>query len=127
MSAHNEKGLTLVEVLAATVILGILILAFLNISGYSSLSHLKSDQIIDAQRIAEEELSKARFYLKANNALPANPVIPGYTIILQLTDFASPSNYNSSSFLEEHYSLQAVVLVSSVPKILTVTVSWGTP
>ncbi|CAG7648251.1 prepilin-type N-terminal cleavage/methylation domain-containing protein [Paenibacillus allorhizosphaerae] len=122
---HNEKGLSLIEVMAAMVILGILVISFMNISGYSILSNGKSSQLVDARLVAEDQLNKARLFIRANNALPSNPAVTGYKVIYQLSDMTNAGNYSTSAFLAHHISLQAVVLIQSVPKILTVTVSWS--
>lgn len=125
MNVWNEKGLTLVEAMAATVILSLVVITFLNISGYSTLSNQKSDRRVEAQNIAEEQLSSARDYVRINNGLPANPSVPGYSVTIQQTDLGNPAAYNTTTFQPNHVSLQAVVLLSGIPKLLTVTVSWS--
>jgi prepilin-type N-terminal cleavage/methylation domain-containing protein len=50
MTLKNEKGLTLIEVLGAMMILSIVVIAFVNLSGYTSLTLQKSDSSIEALR-----------------------------------------------------------------------------
>ncbi|WP_127579686.1 type IV pilus modification PilV family protein [Paenibacillus koleovorans] len=128
MYGNNERGITLVESLAAAVILGIVIIAFVTVSNYSLLADTKSDRDIEVQRIAEEQLNLARDYaLRHNGALPANPEIEGYSVTLQQTDFAPSAtiSYTTTAFGTNHFSLQGVILVNKAPKLLTVTVSWN--
>jgi prepilin-type N-terminal cleavage/methylation domain-containing protein len=131
---RNQKGLTLVEVLASTVILSIIILMFLNISGYSVLSNRKDDLRIDGLRLAERVLNEERSKL-TSQILPvawnySGPTTEGpYTITVQHADLTSAfNNYDRTAFKKNRVSLQSVILfennASLVPQLLTVTVSW---
>ena len=122
---RGEKGLSLIEVMAVIVILGILVLSFMNISGYSLLSRSQSVQRVEARHVAEDQLSKARVYLRTQQALPPNPAVPGYAVTYQLSEMSNLGQYAAPSAAARHISLQAVVLIQAVPKILTVTVSWS--
>lgn len=128
MRLKNERGITLIEVMAASVILGILVVSFLSFSGYSILAGKKSDRSTEAQRIAEKQLNIARQSISEDpTKLPAKPTVPGYDVTIQATDLVNTINYVSTSFLANHISLQAIVFMNSTPKVLTVTVSWSGP
>jgi hypothetical protein len=111
--------------MAASVILGILVVSFMSFSGFSLFAAKKSDRSIEAQRIAEKQLNIARQYVSMNPTLPAKPTVPGYEITIQATDLVNNINYITTSFLANHISLQAIVFMNSIPKVLTVTVSWS--
>lgn len=120
-----DKGFTLIEALASTIVLSILVISFMSFSGFSVLAGNKSNHIIEASRIAEQQLNIARYYIHANNSVPADPIEAGYVVTLQTTDLVNPANYMMSSYQPNHTSLQAIVLIDAIPKILTVTVSWS--
>jgi prepilin-type N-terminal cleavage/methylation domain-containing protein len=125
MNLRADKGMTLLEVLASTTILSIVVIAFLNLSGYSLLANKKSTQIVDAQHVAEQQLHYARDYIKTDNALPPNFTKDKYTITFQHSSLANPSAIDQSSFKPMHFSLQAMVYINAQPRILTATVSWS--
>jgi prepilin-type N-terminal cleavage/methylation domain-containing protein len=58
--AQNDKGLTLIEVLAAVTILSILILIFTNVSASTSKSSSQTDKKSVALRLAEIKMNKLR-------------------------------------------------------------------
>ena len=55
---HNEKGLTLVEILASFVILSILIIAFLTLFGQSAKQNRLSEEVMDATYIAQRNMEE---------------------------------------------------------------------
>jgi prepilin-type N-terminal cleavage/methylation domain-containing protein len=57
---NNERGLTLIEVLAATVILSIVLTAFITVSNYTMASRSTSDKKTEALRLAEDVINKYR-------------------------------------------------------------------
>jgi len=126
---RNERGVTLIEALAAVVILGIVVSAFAAISNYTFLAGNHSDKQTNVQSFAKEQLDYARDYALQTNTKPADTTTAdGYKITFQLTALASPASYDQSSFQTNHYSLQGMVLIDKTPKLLTVTVSWeGAP
>lgn len=125
---RNERGVTLIEALAAVVILGIVVSAFAAISNYTFLAGTHSDRQTNVQSLAKEQLDYARDYVLQTNTKPADTTADGYRITFQLTGLASPASYSQSSFQPNHYSLQGMVLIDKTPKLLTVTVSWeGAP
>ncbi len=126
LKIKDQRGFTLIEAMGSAVILGIIVISFLSFSEYSLLASRNSNQTIEAQRIAEEQLNITRLYIENHNALPINPIVAGYEVFLQHADFVdNPPTYITTSFQSKHYSLQAVVLINSAPRLLTVTVSWS--
>jgi prepilin-type N-terminal cleavage/methylation domain-containing protein len=125
MNVRDERGLTLIEVLAATVILSIVVVGFLHMSGYLALSATQAERSAEALRIAEEQAGLARQYVREFQAPPPDPTVPGYTVTIQETDLLhNPSLYDTTSFGPHHVSVQSVVLLQDDPVLMTVTVSW---
>lgn len=123
---NNEKGMTLIEALAAATLLSIFVIMFMTISSYSILANNKSNYSFDAYQIAEEHLHLARDYVRQHNALPANPTVPGYSVMIQTTELEhNPSGYDKAQFGLHHVSLQSIVLIHLNPVVMTVTVSWS--
>jgi prepilin-type N-terminal cleavage/methylation domain-containing protein len=132
---QNERGLTLIEVLAAIVILGIVVVAFLDISNFSLAAGKNSDEFEEAMRLAENRLSIARelVYTKPGEILD-KPVeqmekVDEFTVIYQLTNLSNPTPlvYKTDGFQSEHVSLQSIITNSNQANLLTVTVTWGDP
>jgi prepilin-type N-terminal cleavage/methylation domain-containing protein len=126
--AHNERGLTLIEVLAAMTVLCILIFVFVDLSHFSAASEQRSSRFEEALRLAEAKLAlaKSKAYTDPASLFNAPETEGGYTIIYQLTNLAaSPEAYDRSAFRENHVSLQSVVQVGEGAALLTVTVTWG--
>ncbi|HEY0827405.1 MAG TPA: prepilin-type N-terminal cleavage/methylation domain-containing protein [Bacilli bacterium] len=133
----NDKGLTLIEVLGGLIILSIVIVVFMNISGYTSQSFGKTDKKEAAVRLAENTLAEKRNAIAKAESLPdsgsqgvATTVIGGYSVtiydtILTNTAYALPAGTTV------HVSVQAIVLLKKTtspfdkePRLITVTVSW---
>lgn len=129
----DQRGASLVEVLGASVILGIVVTAFLALSQHMALADRTADLETRALRLAEEKLSYASDQLRNNNGLPANQQeADGFSVVYQIAALGSgtdPVAYNDQSFGPKHLSLQTIVTVSEngkpTPALLTVTVSWG--
>lgn len=124
MPIRNEKGTTLVEVLAATIVLGIVVTAFLNLSHYTLFANQKSSAAVEARHIAEEQLNVARALIAANPAASlTNPTVPGFTVLLQLSNYGTAPP-ETPGLPPNRFSMQAVVMHGHAPKMLTVTVAW---
>jgi prepilin-type N-terminal cleavage/methylation domain-containing protein len=138
---RNEKGLTLLEVLAATVILSLVVLMFLNISSFSIMSNRNDDLRVNALRFAEQKLNEYRSTYAA-----AVPVLQNWADLNPALDPASPygvyvqqsgiqnQTFSTAVFTNRKFvSLQSIILfrdastapATLVPRILTVTVYWG--
>lgn len=57
-NAFNERGMTLVEVLASTIIISIILVTFLMIFGQTARTNIASETIIDSTYIAQSEMEK---------------------------------------------------------------------
>jgi Tfp pilus assembly protein PilV len=141
----NEKGLTLLEIIAAALILSFIVLAFADISGYSRLSFAKSDKKNVALRLAEQKLKDIRNTIESTNPaintqnmvttpFPSNT---DYSYTISDTPLTETPTYTNQTTTANRVSLQAVVLMDSgttnpgpppttiyVPRLITVTVSW---
>ncbi|HZG56046.1 type IV pilus modification PilV family protein [Paenibacillus sp.] len=129
MPLRNERGFTLLEALASMVILGFVVVGVMNLSGYTMNANARATSMEEAQQIAEEKLSIVREHIRANDALPAPLVYPidEYTVTIQADDDLENVTYDASSFAPRHTSLQAHALIGGMPRLVTVTVSWGEP
>lgn len=126
MRLRSQRGMTLVEAMAASVILILVVFTFANISDYSFLAFRKNNRNAEALQVAEQQLNEAKTYLKLHQALPQNTTQSVYTVKFQKSAWtgASPS-YDMSGVLNGHVSLQSVVLLGAAPALVTVTVSWS--
>jgi len=126
MPLRNERGLTLIEALAAMVVLGFVVVGLLHITGYASLASVRSANEADALRIAEEQLAIVRETARASGALPNVRVysVGGYAVTVQ-DSLLNQVTYNATTFGPKHLSLQAHALIGGAPRVVTVTVSWG--
>lgn len=66
--SHNEKGLTLVEVLASIVILSIVVTTFLLVFTQTAKTTLQSEETVDATYIAQTEMENV--YEMSRDASP---------------------------------------------------------
>lgn len=136
---RNEKGLTLIEALAAVAIMGILAISFLNISSYVSNSRMMEQRNQEALRIAVEKLNQQRVQfasippVAAGSSLisfPDETVNGLYRVKIQHGPIGSVPN--TSNLLKHQTSVQGIILIKDtangnkvIPRTLTVTVSWG--
>jgi len=120
MTISNEKGMTLTEVLTAMAILGMVVVLFLNISGYSSLAVKRSSDLVDLRTIAEKQLHTAREQIKTTGAVPADEIIDGVNVYYRISDDHDGGAAGSN---DPELAMQAIVLLGGQPQWLTVTVS----
>jgi prepilin-type N-terminal cleavage/methylation domain-containing protein len=147
----NERGLTLIEVLAVTVILSIVLTAFITVSNYTMASRSTSDKKTEALRLAEDVINQYRStYANPSTgnltvtsstintiiviADPAPESTTDYRIKIQHSKVESKTNTNTSYSLNNlktnYVSLQSIVTDKNTtdntvtPRLLTVTVSW---
>lgn len=130
---RDQRGASLVEVMGASAILGIVVAAFLALSQYLALSERATDTETEALRLAEQRLARASAHVRDYGAPPADePDADGFSVAYRMTllgEGDDPVEYEAQSFGPKHLSLQTVVPVASgglpLPALLTVTVSWG--
>ena len=66
----KEKGLTLIEVILSLVILGIIIVPFLNMFIFSTMANRKSENILDATYVAQNIMEQRYNESKDGNEIP---------------------------------------------------------
>ncbi len=120
--SNDERGATLLEVLGAAVILGIVVILFSNLFGYSLLAGKRSSDLLDVRGVAEQELHLARAAIKQNGQTPADRTVNGLFVDYSLT-VQPPTSPPAGRTQSEAFTLQAVVSVQGSPRWLTVTVS----
>ncbi len=136
MIRNEKKGLTLVEAMAATLIVAIAAVAFAGLSGSLSLGHKKTSNKEQARLIAESKLNEMRSnktVLAQWIAAPSQESVSQgnveYHIYKQVTPMES--SLKPSPFTNDNNaaSVQAIVLLPSAaantPYIYSVTVTWG--
>jgi prepilin-type N-terminal cleavage/methylation domain-containing protein len=136
---RNERGLTLIEVLAAVVILTIVVLTFINFSSFSTLSTNKTDKKAGALRLAERTMNSLRDTVYTNatmmniNSLPT-PTLPpdlvgsGYIITMSNSAVIANPSY-SPALYPNKVSLQEIFILKnpsniSTTYLITIIVSW---
>jgi len=129
---RDERGVTLVEVLAAAAILAMIVIGFTRLSYLTTRVDAGIDRKSEAARIANSVLAQTREIVMSTHAAPANlepaSPVPGYRIYLQLAPIQAIS-YETDKFQDSsHVSVQSVVPVSDngtlQPFLLSVTVYW---
>jgi prepilin-type N-terminal cleavage/methylation domain-containing protein len=134
---RNEKGVTLVEVLAALVLIGLAVTLFVSLSGTAALSSQTEDRRSAAMEIAENELNLWKGRLKAGEALPTvlpyiypDTAYPGYSVRLLAPKILNASSDLSTLYdgqlagLSRHVSMQTIVYRGGQPHLVTIVVSW---
>ncbi|WP_438445781.1 type IV pilus modification PilV family protein [Gorillibacterium sp. sgz5001074] len=142
---RSQKGMTLIEVMAAVVILGILVVSFTNISNYLFASERKYDRSVEALNLAEGITNEVRSALMAGstpakynvsiNPLTGTETYNSRTYTYKITRSAYSTDSSTALNLASpvpgntQRSLQSMYLVKNqsgvlVPEWLTVTVSW---
>jgi len=137
---RDDKGLTLIEVLAAIVILSVVILAFVNISGYTAQSSSKSDKKAGALRLAELTMNTLRNTVDSSSSImnvftlptptPPPPNANGYSIAMSETLLTATPSYSVAEFankvsLQDIFILHDPVSNTDVNHLITITVSWA--
>lgn len=135
----SQRGITLLEVLAAITILSIIGIVLLNSVGFTTSSFVKSDQKVEALRIAESELTVRMYAIGSSTTLPnicsteckvvktVNSKGSIYTVTFIETSLVATPAYNYTS-PNPFVSLQAIAVMknggSSEQRLITVIVSW---
>jgi|GEM_PF-3637229 len=143
---NHDKGFTLIEVLAASAILGMVVLSFAFLTSYTANSKMGQDYSSKALAIAKKEMTDFRsLYTNPINRIsashPSNIIDidfeddPAYHISVHHfpldtnISFNPSEHYNMESIQENSVSLQSILLVTEddcpIPHLFTVTVSWN--
>ncbi|MCC2685283.1 MAG: hypothetical protein K0R75_2182 [Paenibacillaceae bacterium] len=136
---RNERGITLIEIMAAVVILSITVVIFTNISQYLSDNTVKDDKRTEALNIANQKLNSVVNAISSTspftgiNTQNATTTIDGYPVTVNETALTNTtgSSFSNIPADERHVSLSSVVLMynsgtgQNEPRLITVTVSWG--
>jgi prepilin-type N-terminal cleavage/methylation domain-containing protein len=125
-----DKGFTIIEVLGAVVILGIVIVAFMGLSGNWALHESKSAIEREAVEIAEEYLRNVQKDPGSCAESNWEKIDDRYIVQCRkdlLNDLVNDgvSQYSTAIGGPKHVSLQTVFLEGNDLKVATVTVSWG--
>lgn len=99
-SSNNEKGLTLVEVLAALVILGILFVGIMTIFPQMTLFNEKTEAKLDTMNLARQEMAVIVKQDKWEKIIFENPVDPLINIPDYLDDTKMESEINILGYTE---------------------------
>ncbi|HEX3015303.1 MAG TPA: prepilin-type N-terminal cleavage/methylation domain-containing protein [Desulfobacteria bacterium] len=135
----NSPGFTLVEVLAAVLILAVASTALINMSSHTLLATSNAGKQDEALQLAQNILNDDRNLIESSDVQPVSnpPSPPGYTtayqIYVQVTPLSAgsvngyttpPSEYQGKN----HVTVQSIVfgtVYSAIqPYVLTVTVYW---
>ncbi|RIE01344.1 hypothetical protein D3H35_23515 [Cohnella faecalis] len=133
---RNEQGTTLIQVLGATIILTMIILAFVSLSQFTTASNKDTDRRDQALLIAEQIVNEIRASTTTTyttgNLTPWSDNTYSYKIIkTALTNGNEPSLSakiitESGVSVRNQVSVQSIMLdgTGTVPQLLTVNVSW---
>jgi len=128
--SRTDSGFTLMEVLGAAVLLGIVIVAFMSLSGNWVLFEHNSSVERKAVEIAEKALREAQGNPASCGGSGWPKTEAGFTVNchqVALSEFekSTPYQYPAELTGTRQKSLQAIVRVNGELKVMTVTVSWG--
>ncbi|UOF90163.1 type II secretion system GspH family protein [Fodinisporobacter ferrooxydans] len=134
---RNEKGLTLIELLVSIVILGAVLLLYINVSSSTRIAEIFSSNQNAAIDVAEQAINTIRNEALLNpNQLPTyDAKNPKFTVAVTsqpLTNTPStaiqitkPAGLNNHAVSLETIVDLSIDNVSYSPYIVNVTVSWG--
>ncbi len=118
---HDQKGMSLIEVLVTIVILGIVFSLISQTTNFVSTATRIHNDKAEAITLAEHELNNALDLLK-NGTTPSSSTQNGYIVQVHINETGTQSPNPATS---KHVSLSGVHVEASKPKVVTVTVSWG--
>lgn len=131
---RDEKGLTLVEVMAGVVLLGLIALTFSQLSHFTSSVFYQTDKQSKALRIAERELHQKTAAIAAAPSVPSvdsqdepPKTVDGFSVRTDETEVGASPAYSPPTY-DNAVSVQSIVILQEggtrTPRLLTVTVSW---
>lgn len=139
LKLNNERGLTLIEALAATAILSLLVVVFITLSNYMMSTKVNTNRAEEASVIAESILSEMRLHpekiLNGNYVKEVPSPTYGNNRKYQVTAYKLTPYINNVSApavaADRLVSLQSLVYTTDAAgstsrklMLLTVTVSW---
>lgn len=96
----EEQGASLIEILGAIIIISIIVVTVLNLSGFTSLSFIKSNDRGEALRTAEKELNKALEVMNSCDELPQSSNRITFSCTDDISNPIYPSDTTSSVLLQ---------------------------
>jgi hypothetical protein len=123
----DENGASLIEIISSLLIIGIIVVTVLNLSGFTSLSFIKSKDRSDAMLLAEQELHKTFDLLASDTPIQSEKINDGFRIVIHKTSMISSPTYNNiPAELDSTVSLQGIGLDKNGTQFLiTITVFYG--
>lgn len=133
---QNERGLTLIEIIAAIAILSIVILSFTQLSSSHRLSDLQSERINEANRIIEQIINEIRSEYTSNSDLPSlistkqnkyNAIYSSkYRFQIQYSAAASSITFaNQCTPTEMLTSIPITLFNNSTSYLISITACWS--
>ena len=131
----NQRGLTLIDILGALAVLGIIMTAFITLSQYVTKADVKTERHTRALLLAEKTMQEQRSELENQSPIPmAGSIYETWSeepFIITIQDLpmgnTTQTDYTVPA-LDNHYSVQTVILLlnggMAEPRLLTVTISW---
>jgi type II secretory pathway pseudopilin PulG len=135
----SEQGITLIEVLAAITILSIITIVLMNSLGFTTLAFMRSDNKVEALRIAESELTVNLHETQTATTLPSVCTTEckrkktvskdgqNFEVTIIETSLVENPTYNYTSS-PSFVSLQGISVLNngttSEQRLITVIVSW---
>lgn len=135
----NEKGLTLIEVLGAVVILSMIVLLLSNLTGYTRQGDQKSDKKAYATMKIEAMLSEIRYLIQQNpsegyassvvSSTAYNKTEGIYTSKAEMKPTLTPSFTKECNSGEQSVSMSSTVYVSNgtddISQLVSITACWS--
>ena len=135
---QNHRGLTLIEILGAMTILGIVVILFISVSNFTVTGSVKNDKTYNALVLAENELKSIVYTTNQTNLIVGSlqdppKSIDGYTVYYDETSVLGTPNPSTPTNSSTQVSVVAIVNLYAdtnpntlpVQRLITVTVSWG--
>ncbi|WP_010678303.1 type IV pilus modification PilV family protein [Bacillus timonensis] len=128
----SEQGFTLLEVLAAMTIIGIVLLVFLNAVGFTTFNIRNSDNKTEAIRIAEQELNQTLNDISANprdfEIKSTTSQAENFPVTVFQTEINNPT-YSLPDDSNKYVFLQGIAVFTGTDNIskkglITVAVKW---
>ncbi|MGP4080571.1 type IV pilus modification PilV family protein [Pseudalkalibacillus sp. R45] len=120
---HNQKGLSLLEVLVTIVIIGLVFTLLSQSMDFFTTATIKHDARKQAVEIVEQELNRTLDQLKKGEPVQETYVVDHFFVTTHTAKLSNQEETPSTS-LPQQVTMSGV-FDDSEPKLVTVTVSWG--